>query len=55
MLTLVIGWVLHIGKSVLLPIVFSVLVVYVIVGTTRLVARIPGLGSRMPTSLQADL
>jgi predicted PurR-regulated permease PerM len=54
-LTLVTGWVLHIGKSVLLPIVFSVLVVYVIVGTTRLVARIPGLGSRMPTSLQYPL
>ena len=54
-LALVIGWVLHIGKSVLLPIVFSVLVVYVIVGTTRLVARIPGLGSRMPTSVQYSL
>jgi AI-2 transport protein TqsA len=54
-LALVIGWVLHIGKNVLLPIVFSVLVVYVIVGTTRLVARIPGLGSRLPTSVQYSL
>jgi predicted PurR-regulated permease PerM len=54
-LALLIGWVLHIGKNVLLPIVFSVLVVYVIVGTTRLVARIPGLGSRMPTSVQYSL
>ena len=54
-LALVIGWVLHIGKNVLLPIVFSVLVVYVIAGTTRLVARIPGLGSRMPTSVQYSL
>jgi AI-2 transport protein TqsA len=53
-LALAIGWVLHIGKSVLLPIVFSVLVVYVIVGTTRLVARIPG-GSRMPTSVHYSL
>jgi AI-2 transport protein TqsA len=51
-LAMVIGWVLHIGKDVLLPIVFSVLVVYVIVGTTRLVARIPGLGRRLPTSVQ---
>lgn len=51
-LAIVIGWVLHIGKDVLLPIVFSVLVVYVIVGTTRLVARIPGLGRRLPTSVQ---
>jgi predicted PurR-regulated permease PerM len=51
-LAMVIGWVLHIGKDVLLPIVFSVLVAYVIVGTTRLVARIPGIGHRLPTSLQ---
>jgi AI-2 transport protein TqsA len=51
-MALAIGWVLHIGKDVLLPIVFSILVVYVIVGTTRLVARIPGLGRRLPTSLQ---
>lgn len=51
-LALVIGWVLHVGKDVLLPIVFSVLVVYVIVGTTRLVARIPAVGHRLPTSVQ---
>jgi predicted PurR-regulated permease PerM len=54
-LALAIGWVLHIGKNILLPIVFSVLVVYVIVGTTRLVARIPGLGKRLPTSVQYSL
>lgn len=51
-LVVAIGWLLHIGKDVLLPIVFSVLVVYVIVGTTRLVGRIPGLGPRLPMSLQ---
>ena len=54
-LALAIGWVLHIGKNVLLPIVFSVLVVYVIVGTTRLVERIPRLGNRMPTSVKYSL
>lgn len=54
-LALAIGWVLHVCKDVLLPIVFSVLVVYVIVGTTRLVARIPGLGRRLPTGLQYSL
>jgi AI-2 transport protein TqsA len=51
-LALVIGWVLHIGKNVLLPIVFSVLVVYVIVGTTRLVSRVPGVGRRLPLGVQ---
>lgn len=54
-LALVIGWVLHVGKNVLLPIVFSVLVVYGIVGTTRLFARIPGIGRRLPTSIQYSL
>ena len=47
-LALCAGWVLWIGQSVLLPIAFSILVVYVIVGTGRLVSRLPGLGSRMP-------
>ncbi len=50
-LALCAGWVLWIGQSVLLPIAFSILVVYVIVGTSRLVSRLPGLGSRMPRSL----
>ncbi len=50
-LALCAGWVLWIGQSVLLPIAFSILVVYVIVGTSRLVSRLPGLGSRMPKSV----
>jgi AI-2 transport protein TqsA len=51
-LALAVGWVLWIGQSVLLPIAFSILVVYVIVGTSRLVSRLPGVGSRMPKSVQ---
>lgn len=54
-LALAIGWVLHIGAPVVLPIVFSILVVYVIVGTSRLVSRIPGLGPRLPASVQYTL
>jgi predicted PurR-regulated permease PerM len=54
-LAIAIGWLLHIGKNILLPIVFSVLVIYVIVGTTRLVERIPGLGKRLPRSLKYSL
>jgi len=50
-LALAIGWVLHIGGGVFVPVVFSVLVVYVIVGLTRLLSRIPGLGSRLPESV----
>lgn len=47
-LGLIIGWVLYIGKDVFVPIVFSVLVVYVIVGLTRLLARVPLLGRALP-------
>ncbi|MCC6196699.1 MAG: AI-2E family transporter [Burkholderiales bacterium] len=42
------GWILHIGKSVLVPIVFSVLVVYVIVGLARLLLRLPLAGRMIP-------
>lgn len=45
---LAIGWVLYIGKSVFVPIVFSVLVVYVIVGLTRSLFRLPALRRFLP-------
>ena len=47
LLALIVGWVLHVGRSVFVPIVFAVVLVYVIVGLTRLLARIPGIGSRL--------
>ncbi len=40
-LALIIGWVLHIGKDIFVPIVFGILTVYVIVGLTRLLQRLP--------------
>ena len=40
-LTIAIGWVLYIGKGIFVPIVFSILVVYVIDGLTRLLFRFP--------------
>lgn len=42
------GWVLYIGKGVLVPVVFSVLVVYVIAGLARLLARLPVVGRLLP-------
>ena len=51
-LTLAAGFVLWIGQSVLLPIAFSILAVYVIVGTSHLVSRVPWLGRRLPSSVQ---
>ena len=51
-LALIIGWVLFIGKSVFVPIVFGILVVYVIVGLTRLLGRLPFLGRVLPLKLR---
>jgi AI-2 transport protein TqsA len=47
-LGLIVGWVLYIGQDVFVPIVFSILVYYVIVGFTRLQSRVPVVGSLLP-------
>ena len=49
---LIVGWVLHIGKAVLVPIAFGILVVYLIVGLTRLLCRIPILGRLLPVQIR---
>lgn len=48
---LAIGWVLYIGKGVFVPIVFSVLVVYVIVGLARILVRLPLVGRFLPPQI----
>lgn len=47
-LALIVGWVLYVGKDVFVPIVFSILVVYVIAGLTRLLGTVPFLGKMLP-------
>jgi len=54
-LALIVGWVLYIGKGVFVPIVFSTLVVYVIVGLTRVLSRIPGVGRLLPVQMRYAL
>jgi len=54
-LAVVIGWVLHIGKEVFVPIIFGALVFYVIVGLTRLLGRIPVIGRILPPRLRSAL
>jgi AI-2 transport protein TqsA len=51
----VVGWVLYIARDILIPIVFSVLAVYVIIGTSRLLGRIPGLGPVLPSKVRGTL
>jgi hypothetical protein len=48
---LCVGWVLHVGQGVFVPIVFSVLVVYVIAGLAELVFRLPWVGRRVPRTV----
>ena len=45
------GWLLYIGRDILVPVVFSILVVYVILGLARLLARIPVMGRKEPGKL----
>lgn len=46
-LALIIGWLLHIGKDIFIPIIFSVLVGFVIVGLTRILGKVPGIGPHL--------
>lgn len=54
-LALVIGWVLYIGKDVFVPVVFGILVVYVIMGLTRLLEAVPLVGPALPRAVRQAL
>ncbi|MCZ8102830.1 MAG: AI-2E family transporter [Burkholderiales bacterium] len=54
-LTLIVGWVLHIGRSIFIPIVLGAVVVYVIVGLTHAQLRIPVVGALLPVQLRTLL
>lgn len=54
-LLLIVGWVLFVGRTVFVPIVFGIIAVYVIVGLTRLLERLPAIGPRLPIQLRYAL
>jgi predicted PurR-regulated permease PerM len=54
-LAVIVGWVLYIGRPVFVPVVFSVLVVYVVVGLARLLHRIPFLRHALPPAVRYGL
>ncbi|AKC86756.1 AI-2E family transporter [Pseudoxanthomonas suwonensis] len=54
-LAVLLGWVLYIGRDILVPIVFSVMVMYVILGSARLLARLPVIGPALPMQLHYGL
>ena len=51
-LALIVGWVLHIAQDIFIPIIFSVLVGFVIIGLTRLLAKLPGLGPHLSIQMR---
>jgi AI-2 transport protein TqsA len=51
-LLLIVGWLLHVGKAILVPVVLGALIVYVVVGLAHAAGRLPGLGRRLPLKLR---
>lgn len=51
-LALIVGWVLYVGRQVFVPMVFSVLVAYVIIGLARAITAVPVVGPRVPAPLR---
>jgi len=51
-LAVLIGWVLYVARDVLVPVAYSAFLVYVVLGMTRQLARIPRLGPRLPAALR---
>lgn len=47
-LLLMVGWLLYVGRGLFVPIVLSLLVIYIIVGTSRLTSRLPVVGRLLP-------
>ncbi|WP_372017079.1 AI-2E family transporter [Pseudoxanthomonas sp. 10H] len=43
-----VGWVLYLGRGILVPVAFSVMALYVILGTSRWLARVPVIGPALP-------
>jgi len=52
LLMLIIGWLMHVGKSVLVPVVLGAVIVYVIVGLADVLGRMPLVGARLPLRLR---
>ena len=51
-LLICVGWVLHVGKEIIVPAVFGAVIVYIVVGLADAFARLPGVGSRLPSQLR---
>lgn len=52
LLAVLLGWVLHVGKDVFVPVAFGVVVVYIVSGLANLLSRIPFLTSVLTTRVR---
>ena len=50
-LVLGVGWLLHVGTDILVPLVLAVMLLYVIDGVARLLASVPGLDRYVPSAV----
>jgi predicted PurR-regulated permease PerM len=46
---IMLGWVLHVGRGIILPIVAAIIVVYVVIGLAGILQRIPRIGPQIPS------
>ncbi|SAL85272.1 AI-2 transport protein TqsA [Caballeronia terrestris] len=51
----VIGWILYIGRPVLVPIAFGVIATYVVLGIANLFQRVPYIGSKLPVGIRCAI
>jgi AI-2 transport protein TqsA len=54
-LLLAFGWVLHVGKEILVPAVFGAVIVYVVVGIADGLGRLPAVGAALPLRVRYAL
>lgn len=54
-LAIMTGWLLWIGRPIILPIVASLIIAYIVLGLADLFARIPVAGPRLPSALRHGL
>jgi AI-2 transport protein TqsA len=54
-LSLIMGWVLYIGKEVFIPVAFGAVVVYIIIGLANALYKIPYVGRILPLGVRQTL
>lgn len=54
-LAIMIGWLLAVGRPIILPIVASLVIAYIVLGLADLIARTPAVGPLLPSSLRHGL